>query len=320
MTKPMGPLLKTSMLALSIALLSSCVSSQENPATPLSAPTLEESATPFRSSTSRAATALPTLQHTSTIPPTMTLMPTLPAVEAEAKVLELLRDNGGCRLPCFWGFTPGQTSMQTFDSFWLTLLAVGGSTITLLRDDLWLQITVVGGSRDDQSDILDAMGTTMIVYRKLENENVKVFDNPFYAQYFQYYTLPYLLSNYGPPTNAYVFLDVGIADMGLGIDLYLLFLDYTESGWVAMLTMPLLWQDESRNVAMGCPTQAFTHLQLWSPGDTEMAKEYGFADGAGNSKSVEEATSQTLEEFYQQFKNPMNALCLETPLDAFYTR
>jgi len=87
--------------------------------------------------------------------------------------------------------------------------------------------------------------------------------------------------------------------MGLGIDLYLLFLDYTESGWVAMFTMPLLWKDEAKTVTVGCPTQAFTKLQLWSPGDTEMAKEYGFADGPGNSIAIEEAASLTLEEFYQ---------------------
>jgi len=309
----MGPLLKTSMLALSIALLSSCVSSQENPATPLSAPTLEESATPFRSSTSRAATALPTLQHTPTFPPTMTFMPTLPAAVAEAKVLELLRDNGDCRLPYFWGFTPGQTSVQTFKSVRHTL---GGSTITIPREDMWLEITVLGGSRDDQSDVVDGMKVSMTVYRKLENENRKVFDSPLYAQYFQYYTLPYLLSTYGPPTNAYIFLDVGIADMGLGIDLYLLFLDYTESGWVATLTMPLLWKDASRAVAVGCPTQAFTQLRLWSPSDTEMENVYGFRDD-GNSYTIEEAISLTLEGFYQQFKDPTNTRCLKTPVNIY---
>lgn len=181
-------------------------------------------------------------------------------------------------------------------------------------------ISVIDGSRDDQSGIVRRLQTSMTVYRKLENENMEVFDNSFYAQYFQYYTLPYLLSNYGPPANAYIFLDVGIADMGLGIDLYLLFLDYTESGWAAVLTMPLLWQDEAKTIAVGCPTQAFTDLQLWSPGDTEIAKEYGFGNGPGNSYTIEEATSMTLEEFYQQFKDPMNISCLETSVKWISTK
>ncbi len=314
----MKPLQKARAAALLIcSMVSSCDQLGESPvaspsaasvtdvATSPALPTPEESATPLHSST---------VEHTSTpiVYPTITLMPTLPAAEAEAKVLELLRDNGDCRLPCFWGFTPGQTSVQTFKSVRHTL---GGSTITIPRDDMWLEITVLGGSRNDQSDVVDGMKVSMTVYRKLENESREVFDSPLYAQYFQYYTLPYLLSTYGPPTNAYIFLDVGIADMGLGIDLYLLLLEYVESGWGAILTMPLLWQDEARTVALGCPAQASTQLRLWAPGDTKMANEYGFGNGAGNSYTIEEATSLTLEEFYQQFKDPTNTRCLETPVN-----
>jgi hypothetical protein len=40
-------------------------------------------------------------------------LPTLSPVEAKAFVLELTQNNGGCELPCFWGFTPGQTKWQT---------------------------------------------------------------------------------------------------------------------------------------------------------------------------------------------------------------
>jgi hypothetical protein len=35
------------------------------------------------------------------------------ADEEYALVSEMLQDNGGCRLPCWWGFTPGETSWQT---------------------------------------------------------------------------------------------------------------------------------------------------------------------------------------------------------------
>jgi len=32
---------------------------------------------------------------------TMTSIPTLPPAKAEAQIIELLKNNGGCRLPCF---------------------------------------------------------------------------------------------------------------------------------------------------------------------------------------------------------------------------
>ena len=67
------------------------------------------------------------------------------------------------------------------------------------------------------------------------------------------YTVPYLLSTYGPPDQAYVYLDTGIADMGLGIDLYLLHLDYSSQGWVAHLEMPLYRKGD---LYLGCAVRS----------------------------------------------------------------
>jgi hypothetical protein len=157
----------------------------------------------------------------------------------------------------------------------------------------------------------------MIAYRDIENQKKKVYDNPFNSQVFEYYTLPRLLSTYGIPTDAYILLDLGIEGMGLGIDLFLLALDYTENGWVALLEMPLIWQDETRQVAIGCPTQAFTKLHLWSPDDFEMANEYGYADGHGLALSINESSFMTIEGFYDQFIDSQNSTCLELPIDEF---
>jgi hypothetical protein len=47
---------------------------------------------------------------TPTVPPSPTLVPTLTADQEQALVLDLLQNNAGCRLPCWWGFTPGKTT------------------------------------------------------------------------------------------------------------------------------------------------------------------------------------------------------------------
>lgn len=254
--------------------------------------------------------------------PTLTLVPALPVAEAEAKVLELLRDNGDCRLPCFWGFTPDHTSVQMIWSFLyafrdFSLNGVlftetgGGAGITISRDDLLLQTQlVVEGGHDAQPDIVRWIRVDMTAYNRKAAEGYpeKVFDNPLYAQYLQYYTLPYLLSTYGPPSEAYINFDNDER-----VNEYYLFLDYTEAGWVAMLTMPMT---RSGKLVGGCPAKAFTTLWLWSPEDSETGKQFGFAGGTA-LKSIEEATSLTLEEFYQQFKDASNTKCLETPDDIY---
>jgi hypothetical protein len=79
------------------------------------APSVSPSSTP---QPTRTATTRPTVSpaHTATaelIPSpaeaTATRSPTLAPDERNAFILDLFLNNGGCALPCFWGFTPGET-------------------------------------------------------------------------------------------------------------------------------------------------------------------------------------------------------------------
>jgi hypothetical protein len=51
------------------------------------------------------------------LPPTWTPQPTLNSREAQKLLSNLLKDNGGCKLPCFWGITPGETTWQEANNF-----------------------------------------------------------------------------------------------------------------------------------------------------------------------------------------------------------
>ena len=281
-----------------------------------SVPSTRMDPTHMPSSSRITGTPPPSLSATMSprVQPTMTYVPRLPERDLEAVVLKKLSDNGGCRLPCFWGLTPGETEVQTFLS---ARHAWGGSSISLPRDGTWLEISMIEGSPNPGSETLRRLEVSMIAYRETETQKKRVYDTSFYTQVFEYYTLPRLLATYGPPTDAYILLDLGIEGMGLGIDLFLLALDYTENGWVTVLEMPLIWEDETRQVAMGCPTQAFTRLQLWSPDDSEMAREYGYADGHGLALSIRESSTMTMEAFYDQFADSANSTCLEVPMDEY---
>jgi hypothetical protein len=256
-------------------------------------------------------TQKPTLEATvevgATATPTMTSMPTISPADVEAQVIALLKNNGGCRLPCFWGLTPGQTEGEKITSI---LAKVGGDRrIVINHDDLLMETLVtVGGNSGMQVKPLSWLEIHTKAYKKRENGINVIYGDPYYSEYFKYYTLPYLLSTYGPPENIFVFLDSGIADMGLGVDLYLLHLDYPKQGWVAHLQMPLNYKD---NLLVGCPSEAFTNLRLWSPSNPSRDYELTPSD----LFTIEEATGMTIEEFYEKFKNPANTDCLETPSD-----
>lgn len=57
------------------------------------------------------------------VPLLPTEIPTLPFNEAREQSTELLQNNNNCKLPCWWGITPGQTTWQ--DAF-LILAPLGG--------------------------------------------------------------------------------------------------------------------------------------------------------------------------------------------------
>ncbi len=277
-------------------MLNGCSFSEEAPTSTL-IPVIQATTSP------QPTTALSTPYQIATT--TMTSIPTLPPAEAEAQIIELLKNNGGCHLPCFWGFTPGQTERIAPI---IEQLGVDRRMV-IKREDLLLEtLIIIGGDQSVQIKPLKWLEVHTKVYEKREKGINIIYGDPYYSKYFKYYTLPHLLSTYGPPENVYVFLDTGIADMGLGVDLYLLHLDYPKQGWVAHLQMPLKYRD---NLLVGCPSEAFTNLRLWSPSDP--ARDYELTPS--DLFTIEEATGMTIEEFYEKFKNPENTECLETPSD-----
>ncbi len=70
-------------------------------------PAATSTSTRVPSPTKPTATPRPTITPRATRTASWTPLPTLPPTQARQRVLELLQDNGGCRLPCWWGVAPG---------------------------------------------------------------------------------------------------------------------------------------------------------------------------------------------------------------------
>jgi hypothetical protein len=101
--------------------------------------------------------------------------------------------------------------------------------------------------------------------------------------------------------------------MGLGSDLYFLFLDYSDRGWILMHQMEI---DSEPETLRACLDHAHINLTLWSPENSDMALEYSIPDDT-DLKTVEQATGLSLREFYDYYSNATNEPCLESPRDLF---
>jgi hypothetical protein len=238
--------------------------------------------------------------------PTATFVPIPSAEEQQRQFLELLHTNGGCRLPCWWGITPGQTTIDTVKS--QTNGAVNGTG----GADVNGLVVVVNFTWGDSDDPVAPISYLKVGYYVSTATFQEYQENPFYAQP-MYPSLPFLLSTYGPPAGAYINYDIGIRAMGMGSDLYFLILDYSNAGWLATYTMELARKDNSY---IGCLNRASTTLELWSPQDADMVRLHPSLAGTG-LKTIEQATSMTLAEFYERFKDPATDACLKSPVDLY---
>ena len=251
---------------------------------------------------------------------TETLVPPLPQPEAEERVIELLQDNGSCRLPCFWGIVPGQTTRQTiisqisaFHNLDRSSNPHAGSLINIPGNDSNIGLSLSVKYSDDPFEPIQWLWVYIDTYQMIENEDGirknYVYDDLSFAKYTQYYSLAQILSNYGPPERAKMLLD--LKEKYFEEDHLILFLDYVDAGWNVQYRM-LLEKNEKQHY-VGCPAQALIALHLWLPGDAIAAEASVAWLEDYYTFPIEEATSLSLDEFYEKFQDPSQ--CLQTPID-----
>jgi len=319
------PIISRYIYFLTLVLLVSLVGCSV-PAAPTASPTsILASSTSTLSPTavpsSMPSPELPTDAPTpSSIPPTRTPhptpAPTLTADEEQVLVLDLLQDNGGCRLPCWWGFTPGETLWQTAEAFF-TLY--GKRVFEYKNPPLTIYSIFFYISRHDLQQlnqdyiVEDSIVNTINVHAVPPTRGDEfVYGDAQFAKDWERYMLSQMLSAYGQPSQ--IFLGVYIAPT-MPFDLLLF---YPEKGILVRYTAPAERVD---SIFRMCPYRTDITLWLWPP-ERDMSLEYianvgGFPMGDDMSyfQSLAEATGMSAEQFYQTFAQPGNQTCLETPAD-----
>ena len=285
-------------------LLASCSSSGQAAVTPTlsrtpntspASPT--ESATPIPIAVPRA-TATRTPAATSTVTPTR--VPTLALEQAQAVVLELLRTNGNCELPCWWGLVPGQTTwdevLALLEPIASRIAQYGLADVAPNRAEVFF-LTLPKEVSSPYIELDFAMQNGVV-----QRIQVSGFKSPDYQ-------LPQLLSAYGQPSEVWIHTEGFSPEAYRSFGLVLLYtqrsilVSYSTEGELADSTI------------QGC-FQGNPSLWLWH-GDrlltfTEAVELFSWDVQNVLYLPLSDATGMTVDMFYQSFKDEQ-VVCLQTP-------
>jgi hypothetical protein len=257
-------------------------------------------------------TSIPTVVVTATPSLTWTPAPTLSRAEALALVEDLLENNGGCRLPCWWGMTPGKTEWKKAKHFLETFVVRfwSGNDGVIGKDGVAVYSYAVYYERKNGESGFQV---------GVKGDTISGIVSGDATQH--QYSISPLLMEYGIPDEVFIntFAVTNTGDPPpFGI-----ILDYRSQGFWAEYS--LTGRLSGGNV-IGCPKSMIPRLFLNSPErkwtDDEMfSATFGppFPNApALTTLSVQDATGMDLETFYQIYKEPSNQNCLKTPADLWY--
>ena len=229
---------------------------------------------------------------------TITPFPTL-SIEREEMILsELMQTNGGCDLPCWWGVTPGSTTVHTAKDMFISwgiswndgYVAIGrprhiGVYSEFIVEDNIVQQIVADGTRDRYD----------LTYR--------------FTEIWQHYMVVDVLERFGMPSHIFltppVFAEAGVPNE------YQLLLYFAPSDVKLSYIIAAEHLDGGNNrICSDFEDVQSIYLRLYAPGELR-EDEASLQSSLENSILWETATGLSLEEFYEMFKDEDIINCIE---------
>lgn len=285
--------------AIGISIMVGCSKDDNLPATQtippiVITPTIDVMVTPTGTLLPFTETPLPPPTQHYTVTP----LPTLPPGEALEKITELLETNGGCKLPCWWGITPGETTWETAQQN-LAPLAEEINTLGLPG--------FYGVGIDPPEAIFQEkkIGVTIYVEEGIIQE--------IQMGYMYSYPISKILNEYGYPTD--IFIQARLHTRIEPPVNFRLVLFYEDQGILAHY----LGGAERSEVFQICPSNIFEpnfpFIFLWSPDDAKTFKDFigRVPIGDMNFSPLDEVTNIDIETFYDWYQDPNSTACFEMP-------
>ncbi|MBN2006648.1 MAG: hypothetical protein JXA21_25065 [Anaerolineae bacterium] len=280
--------------------------------TPSHTPALSTfTATPVPALSPTPSPVPPTHTRHPTLTPTAAPAPTLSPDEEKTLVLGMLQDNSGCQLPCWWGFTPGETPWQTVAAF----LSAQGKQIWGYRYSDRTRYTVafevpqhlsLWQNYDVSNDRVDLIFIRAVPPTR---DDEFVYGDTQFLKDLAPYTLSQMLTAYGQPVQILLGINAGAPWAP-----YELLFFYPEQGILMRYSGPAEYGERVFEV---CPYRSEIAMWFWSPEHEITLGDFSNTDGytakiVAEIPSLEESTGITNEEFYQTFIQSGVEDCFET--------
>ncbi len=247
-----------------------------------------------------------TVMSCSTFKNNVTTEPTSPIEESQKLVQDLLENNAGCRLPCWWGIQPGKT---TWNEARQILERVSSYTTPKIESNTFYNASakIYPPYPNDPAKYIETnfrVENGVVRYISIYNEDLT-----------PNYHLSKFLENYGVPTEIWIRT---FPQEDMGFQPFLIDIFYQDSGVLVEYGTGHPLKEVNGNIS-NCSINEMDspHLHLWSPETDKLSfqKAKIFIDTMSlpEPKALLEATGMNVKTFFETFKNPETNVCIETP-------
>lgn len=270
---------------------------QSNTATRMASTASSQTPTVTKSPT---CTATPTTTITPSPEFTWTALPRLKPDEARKLVLELYKTNGGCKLPCWWGFTPGESRIQEVNQFLRTIAIRYGEEP---QGRFYYDLTI----KEKKYNIQHYSVRDDII----ERVHIRFRESNIY--------LDKLMQEYGVPGEVWIKTFGETHENVIPFYMYLFFPD--QGMFILFESFNALIRGD--RVVKCFQNEAARDIMLWSPVERYSFKEAGkitigpdfFNEWPLYLYPIEEVTNHTPLSFHDAFVSGKSPICLETPVE-----
>jgi hypothetical protein len=271
------------------------------------------------------------------------VIPTLSAENARLRLLDLLANNGECKLPCLWGITPGKSSYREARSILIPLSGIAETAFFDPKSPDSISPLYTENNLHLSTNVVDRLSTSVgylygadqivsrIGFEALEEEVTfdskgnwtekrPIFDSNTFLDRAAYYSLAHVLTEQGMPASVMIqFIGGSLYPVYAGgLDIALL---YPDQGIWVNYTMPM---QNHGDIKIGCPNgNAQVKMELFPTGNPKSfyaqldLTNWGMIKGA--YKPLEEVTTLSVEKFYETFRNPTSDQCIQAPANLWPT-
>ncbi len=232
--------------------------------------------------------------------PSLTPLPTIPFDEIQNKFEILLATNGGCRLPCFWGMTPGETTEAELKQFGDQFAKEGYTPLLLTSEGIYTFYYFTHRSGDTTFETLFFVGNDKIEAMGIKMETAT-----------DYFPLSKILTDYGVPKQIFI-----VSNRGDGI-LYMIVLYENEH----IVGKYALIQNKLDN-SLYCydPLSINQYIVTWAPGKNWL--DYLNREFRGSSdvisldslRPLKDVSDYDINSLQRLLKTPNRSICLKVKI------